>query len=80
MRNLPLTFDCMYCSQKLGEDFAKFLGLLRLYELYEKFIFGFKEKSLPNNLKSCFHTESKNYDFYLNNTTIPKVEMTSNYL
>ena len=24
----------MYCSQKLVEDFAKFCGLLRLYELY----------------------------------------------
>ena len=31
--NLPLTFDCMYCSQKKGEDFAKFCGLLRIYEL-----------------------------------------------
>ena len=36
MGNLPLTFDCMYCSQKLGEDFAKFCGLLRMYELYKK--------------------------------------------
>ena len=34
LRNLPLTFDCMYCSQKLGEDFANFCDLLRLYELY----------------------------------------------
>ena len=34
MQNLHLTFDCMYCSQKLGEDFAKFRGLLRIYELY----------------------------------------------
>ena len=34
MRNLPLTFDCMYCSQKLGEDFAKLCALLRIYELY----------------------------------------------
>ena len=25
LRNLPLTFYCMYCSQKLVEDFAKFL-------------------------------------------------------
>ena len=25
LRNLPLTFDRMYRSQKLGEDFAKFL-------------------------------------------------------
>ena len=34
MRNLPLTFDCMYSSQKLEEDFVKFCGLLRIYELY----------------------------------------------
>ena len=33
LRNHHLTFDCMYCSQKLGEDFAKFSGLLRIYEL-----------------------------------------------
>ena len=33
LQNLHLTFDCMYCSQKLGEDFAKFCGLLRIYEL-----------------------------------------------
>ena len=30
---LTLTFDCMYRSQKLGEDFAKFSGLPRTYEL-----------------------------------------------
>ena len=34
LRNLHLTFDCMYCSQKLGEDVAKFCCLLRMYELY----------------------------------------------
>ena len=34
MRNLHLSFDCMYCSQKVGEDFAKFCGLLRIHELY----------------------------------------------
>ena len=34
LRNFQLTFDCMYCSQKLGEDFAKFCGILRIYELY----------------------------------------------
>ena len=33
LRNLHLTFDCIYCGQKLGEDFAKFCGLLRIYEL-----------------------------------------------
>jgi hypothetical protein len=26
----------MYCSQTLGEDFAKFCGLLRIYELYQQ--------------------------------------------
>ena len=34
MRNLHLTFDCSIYSQKLWEDFAKFCGLLRIYELY----------------------------------------------
>ena len=34
LRNLHLTFDCMYSSQKQGEDFAKLCGLLRIYELY----------------------------------------------
>ena len=31
LQNLPLTFDYSTYSQKLGEDFAKFCGLLRLY-------------------------------------------------
>ena len=34
LRNLPLTFDCSTYSQKLGVDFAKCCGLLRIYELY----------------------------------------------
>ena len=38
LRNLLLTFDCMYCSQKLAEDFAKFCGPLRIYELYLGFM------------------------------------------
>ena len=33
LRNLPLTFDYSTYSQKLGEDFAKCCGLLRIYEL-----------------------------------------------
>ena len=33
-QNLPLTFDHSTYSQKLGEDFAKVCGLLRIYELY----------------------------------------------
>ena len=35
LRNLHLTFDWHYIGQKLGEDFAKFCGLLRIYELYQ---------------------------------------------
>ena len=34
MRNLHLTFDWHYIGQKYGGDFAKFFGLLRIYELY----------------------------------------------
>ena len=43
MRNLPLTFDYSTYSQKLGEDFANFCGLLKIYELYSEyqFIFSF---------------------------------------
>ena len=33
LRNLPLTFDHSTYSQELGEDFAKFCGLLWIYEL-----------------------------------------------
>ena len=32
----------MYCSQKLGEDFAKSYGLLRIYELYHRKFCAFK--------------------------------------
>ena len=34
LRNLHLTFDYSTYIQKLGEDFSKFCGLLRIYELY----------------------------------------------
>ena len=30
LRNLHLTFDCVYCSQKKVGDFARFFGLLRI--------------------------------------------------
>ena len=33
LRNIPLTFDRSTYSQKLGEDFAKFCGPLRIYKL-----------------------------------------------
>ena len=41
LRNLPLTFDYSTYGQKLGEDFAKFCGLLRIYELYQFDIYIF---------------------------------------
>ena len=34
LRNLPLTFVYSTYRQKKGEDFAKFCGFLRIYELY----------------------------------------------
>ena len=36
MQNLPFIFDYSIYSQKQGEDFARFFGLLRIYELYHK--------------------------------------------
>ena len=41
LRNLPLTFDNSTYGQKLGEDFAKFCGLLRIYELYQEVFFDY---------------------------------------
>ena len=35
MQNLHLSFVLCSASQKDGEDFAKFCGLLRIYELYQ---------------------------------------------
>ena len=35
LQNLHLTFDYGTYSQKLGEYFAKFCDLLRIYELYQ---------------------------------------------
>ena len=35
LQNLHLTFVLCSASQKQGEDFAKFCGLLRIYELYK---------------------------------------------
>ena len=36
LRNLLLAVDYSTYGQKLGEDFAKFCGLLRIYELYSQ--------------------------------------------
>jgi hypothetical protein len=35
LRNLHQLFDWQYIGQKIGGDFAKFCGLLRIYELYK---------------------------------------------
>ena len=35
LRNLHQLFDWHYIGQIIGGDFAKFCGLLRIYELYE---------------------------------------------
>ena len=39
LRNLGQLFDWQYIGQKIGGDFAKFCGLLKIYELY--FLLGF---------------------------------------
>ena len=44
MKNIHLTFDYSTYSQKLGEDFAKFCGLLRIYELKKDFAKAMKTK------------------------------------
>ena len=36
LRNLHRRFDCYYIGQIYGGDFAKFCGLLRIYELYNR--------------------------------------------
>ena len=54
MRNLQLTFDYSTHSQKSGEDFAKFCGLLRIYELYKIIIIP--NPKLPTKLKAVKKT------------------------
>ena len=36
MKNIHQLFDLQYIGQVIGGDLAKFCGLLRIYELYEK--------------------------------------------
>ena len=43
MRNLHLTFVLCSASQNEGEDFAKFCGLLRIYELFKYHWFMIKK-------------------------------------
>ena len=59
MRNLPLTFDCSTYSQKLGEDFVKFCGLLRIYELYNWQLR--KRHQFSNKFRSFLFCQSFSY-------------------
>ena len=55
MRNLHLTFVCMYCRQKYGGDIAKFCGLLRISELYLQHPSYVTTALLGTNTKLVFH-------------------------
>jgi hypothetical protein len=46
LRDLHLTFVLCSASQKLGENLAKFCGLLRIYELYLRFA-NMRNKHFP---------------------------------
>ena len=70
LRNLPLIFDRVYCSQKLGEDFAKFLwpsqNIWTLTKCLNSFwtdqtsIFAFKFEIQEN----CNHWSFTNFPSY----------------
>ena len=47
---------CTVLSQKQGEDFAKFCGLLRIYELYSVMIVSFFELNLVDKYWKIFTT------------------------
>ena len=46
MRNLHCRFDWHYIEKIYGEDFAKFCGLLRIYELYYTYVFSGEKGNL----------------------------------
>ena len=62
MRNIHRIFDRYYIGQIFGGDFAKFCGLLRMYELYQKvyvngLLVALQKKvdnsKIPNNVQSA---------------------------
>ena len=57
MRNLHQLFDRQYIGQIIGGDFAKFYGLLRIYELYIK-RFGQNNSFFPSKI-----TDFGSYEF-----------------
>ena len=70
LQNLHLTFVICSASQKQGEDFAKFCGLLRIYELYKWKSFdnqSMMEKSLftvvfASNETFAYHVTTKKHE------------------
>ena len=57
MRNLHQLFVLCTASQIIGGDFAKFCGLLRIYELYREVVLGElridTDPDCTNNGRSC---------------------------
>ena len=54
----------MYCSQKLGEDFAKFCGLLRIYELYN-YLIWFDSIFIDELMNDFFLFQVSSIDFFV---------------
>ena len=48
MRNLHLTFVLCTASQRIGGDFAKCCGLLRIYELYWALVLDYSLVNIPS--------------------------------
>jgi hypothetical protein len=59
LQNLHQLFDWQYIGQIIGGDFAKFCGLLRIYEFYlvmmlELFLESSNQISLISNIEKYF--------------------------
>ena len=82
-----LTFDDSTYSQKLGKDFAKFCGLLRIYELYqvndcsnENLVITGGAHFLSHCLKMAFVTEMWWHFFLVQKCWSPLTERLWQYL
>ena len=62
LRNLQQLFDWQYTGQIIGRDFAKFCGLLRIYELYCPF---FDQAPCFQSEKGNQSTWRKTFAFFL---------------
>jgi hypothetical protein len=65
LRNLNPRFDRYYIVQIYGGGFAKFCGLLRIYEIYNQFCIVFSTLGSTSEIVSpyCFN-RTKNYFFH----------------